>query len=267
LFNVKETLRLLKKSITAKTRGLVKFDLSTIPANASVVNATLYLTVVADAADNTRTMGAYRVKRNWDESQATWNIYSGWSQWATAGASGTDDIDGTAMGSVTVPANAAYGDVIEIQLSHNEVTKLIDGTYANYGWLFKMDTEINDKHDYASSTSTIPSHRPRLVLEYTTATQPAAWTDRKYTYAQAQPHAVTALSTGAAYTYDNNGNTLAKSASAGDPAERLFLLLYLSLPGLSAYNSQHISRYNIRNYADCHACWSLPIFLLFRRPE
>jgi len=72
-----------------------------------------------------------------------------------------------------------------------------------------MDTENNDRHDYASSSSTTLSNRPKLVIEYSTSADvPEEWTDRTYTYSLSQPHAVIADSTGASYGYDNNGNML-----------------------------------------------------------
>ena len=39
---------------------------------------------------------------------------------------------------------------------------------------------------------------------------PPAWTDRSYSYSPEKPHAVTALSTGEEYTYDENGNMVCR---------------------------------------------------------
>ena len=84
---------------------------------------------------------------------------------------------------------------------------MIHGTLPNYGWLLKMDVENNDKHDYDLSSATTPTERPKLVIQYATAASVAPeWADKTYTYCPKQPHAVMAVSNGAAYEYDDNGN-------------------------------------------------------------
>jgi hypothetical protein len=62
-----------------------------------------------------------------------------------------------------------------------------------------MDGENNDKHNYDSSSATTASHRPKLVIS-------PAPVEKDYTYSQEKPHAVTTLSTGEEYEYDENGN-------------------------------------------------------------
>jgi len=153
------------------------------------------------------TLRVYRLLRNWDESQATWNIYSTGNAWGAAGAGGATDIDSTETGSVSVPANPSVGTVIAIPLSPDELVKLIHGSYTNYGWLLKMDSENNDKHNYASSSHATAAYRPKLVIQYSTgAVIPPEDVNRVYNYSQEKPHAVTALSTGEFYSYDANGN-------------------------------------------------------------
>jgi len=54
-------------------RSLIKFDLSAIPADASITTATLSLWTSRDLSSNTRTIRVYRLKTSFQESQATWN--------------------------------------------------------------------------------------------------------------------------------------------------------------------------------------------------
>jgi len=83
-------------------RGLIKFDLASIPANARIDSAKLYLTVTSDHSDHTRTLRVYRLKQDWAEEQASWNVYASGHNWASAGASGAGDIDSSETGSVSV---------------------------------------------------------------------------------------------------------------------------------------------------------------------
>jgi hypothetical protein len=148
-------------------RGLIKFDLSSIPASATILSATLSIWVNGDYCINARTLRAYRVKRNWVEEEATWNVYSAGNNWGTAGCSNTtSDRDAADMGNVSVGAAVAVGTEIQIPLTAAEVQKMIDGTYTNYGWLLQVDTETGDEYAYDSSGSATPSERPKLVVTY-----------------------------------------------------------------------------------------------------
>jgi hypothetical protein len=66
-------------------RGLVRFDLSAIPAGATVTSCTLNIHV---GTVNQASAGKiYRVKQPaWDETAATWNRYDGVNAWTTPGA-------------------------------------------------------------------------------------------------------------------------------------------------------------------------------------
>ena len=71
-------------------RSLIKFDLSSIPANATITSATLSLWTTGDLSDNDRTIRVYRLKTAFDESSATWNESASGVSWQSAGASGTN---------------------------------------------------------------------------------------------------------------------------------------------------------------------------------
>jgi len=77
--------------------------------------------------------------------------------------------------------------VIEIDLNTSEVQKLVDGTYANYGWLLKLDTEVDDARLYASSENANADDRPKLVITYSTNTVVNPWTNQTYTYSTTNP--------------------------------------------------------------------------------
>ena len=190
--------------------GLMKFDLSSIPASAMITSAKLYFTVTGELGKYTRMMRLYRLKQNWIDNSGRLGVSMPLGIIGTRRATGAGDYDSTDAGNVSVLVSAAPGAVIEVNLNTTELKKLVDGTYANYGWLLKMDGEFDDMHSYASSDSTTAASRPKLYIEYSTTTEIDPWTDKTYSYSQDKPHAVTELkhlgSTAASYIYDANGN-------------------------------------------------------------
>jgi hypothetical protein len=152
-------------------RALIKFDLSSIPSNAVITSATLYMTISADVSSNARSFRVYRLVRSWVESEATWNIAATGTNWGTAGAGNTTtDYDPTAWATTAFTANETVGTEKAWALDVTEFEKFINGTYTNYGWVIRADTENNDQYIFYSSSNATSSNRPRLVVEYTVPT-------------------------------------------------------------------------------------------------
>ena len=149
-------------------RLLIKWDLSTIPANAVVNSAILSLYVTADRSSNARTLRAYRVLRAWTEEGSTWNKYDGSNAWGTAGCGNTTtDREATDIGNTTQPASPNVGDEIAITLTASKVQEWISGVLTNNGLLLKVDTETDDSIQYAMHEHATAGYRPKLVIEYT----------------------------------------------------------------------------------------------------
>ncbi len=155
-------------STSDKDRGLIKWDLSSIPSNATIISATLSLYVYLDESGNERIMSAYRVKRAWTETGVTWNTYDGSNNWGTAGcANTTSDREATNIGTATIPASPEVDSEIQITLDAASVQEWIDGTLTNNGLLLQVATESNDHIGYHAHTNATPTIRPKLVIEYT----------------------------------------------------------------------------------------------------
>jgi len=148
-------------------RILIKFDFSSIPSNATISSAMLYLTTTTDISSNTRTKRVYRQKRAWTETGATWNKYDGTNNWQTAGGFGADDCEQTDIGSVSMGASEANGTEISISLSTSAIREMVSGEFANNGFMVKTDSEVNDAYSFASSSNGTSTRRPKLVVEYT----------------------------------------------------------------------------------------------------
>jgi len=149
-------------SIVRLERMLIKFDLSSIPNNAIIDSAQLKLKIAVDESDNVRTLRIYRTKRDWVESQATWNVWKVANNWSTAGGFHVDDCEQTNIGSVALSATEAVGTVITINLTSTTKAGLDLGN----GWLLKMDTEANDAYSFYSSDAVNATDRPQLVVTY-----------------------------------------------------------------------------------------------------
>lgn len=151
-------------------RGLIRFDLSSIPTSATVSSSTLYLYINNNFASNTRTMRVYRCLRAWTESGATWNTYDGSNNWGTAGANNTTtDREGTDIGSVSIPATPAADTEYAISLTASAIEEMVSGAFTNNGFVLKMDTELNDFHNFRSSEYTTDTSKiPKLEVVYST---------------------------------------------------------------------------------------------------
>jgi RHS repeat-associated protein len=148
-------------------RTLIKFDLSSIPANAVITSASLSLWTGLDYSNNDRTIRVYRLLTPFDESQATWNESATGVSWQMAGASGSNDHESTEIGSVLILANETNGVEKQISLTPAKIQELVSGALTNNGFIIIADTELNDRFNYKSSDSTTASNRPKLVIQYT----------------------------------------------------------------------------------------------------
>ena len=152
-------------------RVLIKFDLSSLPDNATLTTNTLSLYCLTDYSENARTVRVFRQKRAWLEGTqgwgtgtgATWNKYDTTNDWQTAGAFGANDCEQTDIGSRAFTATETVNAFKDFVLTPTTKATLDLGN----GWLIKSDTETNDRYDYASSDGATAGQRPKLVTVYT----------------------------------------------------------------------------------------------------
>lgn len=154
-------------------RGLVQFDLSTIPSYASVVSAFLYLTITVDRSTTARTFRVYRMKQAWTEAGVTWNRYDGVNNWpGGAGGFGASDCENTDCG--TCAYGAADSGEKTYTLTPGLIQELISGAFTNNGFMVKADTENSDCYQHSSSGG-VAASRPKLVINYLEAGQVMTW--------------------------------------------------------------------------------------------
>jgi hypothetical protein len=138
----------------ADRRGLLKFDLSSIPANSIVTSATLYL--YSQDSKTGQTTYIYRVTSNWSESTATWLT------WSLLGG----DFDSGTSHFTFIPAQNNCMLTMDIT---NLVQAWVNGTYNNYG-LMLYSTGPNHNIPYSSKEDGTASRLPKLNIVYTLPT-------------------------------------------------------------------------------------------------
>ncbi|MBI5291535.1 MAG: DNRLRE domain-containing protein, partial [Chloroflexi bacterium] len=213
-------------------RSLLRFDLSGIPANATITSATLSLWLTDDFSDNAGAFSVYRVKRAWTEDGATWNAAATGSNWNTAGLDLTADAEGTAIGSRAMTASEANGEK-QWTLDAAKVQEWVSGTFANNGLLLRAGLEQNDQYRFASSDYVLPGWRPKLVIHYTLPT-PTPTATHTPTQTPTPTHTATPTSTPTPTATPLVVPPPALSVSFGyDPLDRLESATYSDGQGLA----------------------------------
>lgn len=161
-----------------KYRTLIKFDLSSIPAGATVSSAILSLYLLSDFANTTGAWAVYRMKRAWVEGTgnigatgdgATWATYDGSNNWQTAGAEGINDREATDIGTLAFTAAETLNVLKNISLSTSAIQGMITGGgFTNNGFQVQGTETDNTEYDFASSDHATAANRPKLEVVYTT---------------------------------------------------------------------------------------------------
>ncbi|MDB6030841.1 MAG: hypothetical protein JWM16_1179 [Verrucomicrobiales bacterium] len=178
-----------------RVRGLVRFDVTGLPAGSTINAVTLTLEMVRQPRDgyNSTTIGLQRMLQGWGEGnkanidpnspglgspaspgEATWNARAfGSHLWAApGGAAGVDysgnissslDVYGTGDSPYTFPSDTGLTDDVAFWQSHPEL---------NHGWMIKaLDEDINfTARRYASRED--PDFAPTLHIDYTVVPEP-----------------------------------------------------------------------------------------------
>jgi hypothetical protein len=155
---------------TAKDRSLIQYNLSTIPANATITSAAIRLIKIGGAT-SARNMSIHRVTADWTEGSQGCSGAAGVCNWqqrmtSTAWTAPGGDFDATATATLSVAANGTYDFT-----ATNLVQSWVSGTNSNFGIIFKFTTEnLNSVVQFASSEHTTAANRPQLIITYTVPT-------------------------------------------------------------------------------------------------
>jgi len=176
---------------------LMKFDLSSLPANSVITGASLSLLYYADyniSGDDSLTVSAYRMLKSWtegtggkdeDRTGASWYhqyAYPDTTQWYNSGARGVNH-DRLADPDASVTLYDIDDSYAWAAFSGSSITASVANWYANpsqnFGWALDY-TAYSDSHDgaifHSSEYSTSPDDyrwRPKLQIDYYVIPEPA----------------------------------------------------------------------------------------------
>jgi hypothetical protein len=143
--------------LNAKDRGVVRFDLSSIPAGAILDSAVLQMNLESIGSGTSGTAALHRITAEWQELQASWKNRISSTPWSTDGG------DYDPLSEDTTAIDPAGGPVTW------DVTGLAaawrDSTYPNYGVIMLVSDGINNAN-FSSSDIATAALRPKLTLNY-----------------------------------------------------------------------------------------------------
>lgn len=140
---------------------LISWDVSSIPAG-SIVREVTVTGNVTNLTNNDYQL--FELRRAWSDTQATWNVASTGTTWATAGALGTADRGTTVLGTFAPRAIGSY--TLTLNASGVAVVqRWVDTPSTNHGFVI-ANTGSADGTAFSSASATTVSQRPRLSVGY-----------------------------------------------------------------------------------------------------
>jgi hypothetical protein len=132
-----------------------------VPNGATIQSATLslYKSTFYDF-----TYQVSRMLRNWDETQATWNVWRTGQPWSAAGALGA----GADYASVPDATVAAGWDPQWVSANVTSGVQAMSSGQPNNGWrLVRLGGNGNEKKFWSREYAANPTLRPKIVIRYT----------------------------------------------------------------------------------------------------
>jgi len=134
-------------------RSLLRWDVTSIPTGATVIDACIGLQFV-DASNDS--FMAYEVRKSWDETTASWL-----TPWTLGGANSKFDRAGVVVANVHAVSPGPYGTSISAAL----VQKWVSHPPQNFG-LIAINASDTDALSFASSELSATGARPALRVTY-----------------------------------------------------------------------------------------------------
>jgi len=140
-------------------RALLKFDLTTIPASATIKSAHLYL------YSNPAPSSGNQVDANYGSSNAML-VQQITTPWTTTSATWANQPSVTTTNQIIV-AQAPQGRLdLDLDVTASVASMVNNST--NYGWFFRLQNEViyNSRIFVGSRNTTYPDKRPKIVITY-----------------------------------------------------------------------------------------------------
>jgi hypothetical protein len=164
-------------------RGLVKFDISSIPANVQIDNASLQMAVIRSSGNSSteHSFTIHKTLQNWGEgtsnglgsgdaaqgNDATWqySLFSSSTPWTTQGGNFVATASATAsVGFSQFPVNFGVWSSTTVK---NDVESWVNTPSNNFGWTIVGDENTAGSAKGFGSREQIAAYRPKLTITYT----------------------------------------------------------------------------------------------------
>jgi hypothetical protein len=139
------------------TRGLVEFDLTSIPAGAVIVDAFAGF-VASGLSGGPLTLNLYRTLKPWVEAETSWEEYSTGNLWDLAGGDFYAEVGGT----IAIAANGAVTSS-DLRALAQDAVNLRSGLLS---MLIKLPEDATQSVQLGSSDNGTEANRPSLVVRY-----------------------------------------------------------------------------------------------------
>ena len=141
----------------------MKFDVSSLPKDAIVLNAELGMYEYGATNTTAKQLGAYRATKSWTTA-ATWNKYDSTNSWTTAGG----DFDtANAVINPSVGSSAGW----KYWWPTNIVAGWVSGAQSNQGFLLKDDgTHVTNKVNFRGRNYATSGYAPYLDVDFSPRT-------------------------------------------------------------------------------------------------
>jgi len=153
---------------TVHNRGLFKFDLSNLPANAVITDATLRLTVIQSGTPD----ASYDLNRllvDWSETNATWNNRLASTPWTNPGGAPNSDYVLNASATATLQSTGDSTDFSSAGLV-SDVQAWLDNPGTNFGWMLIATGDAQGTGKQVASREEGDA-APLLIIQYTVQSQ------------------------------------------------------------------------------------------------
>jgi hypothetical protein len=148
---------------------LLRWDLSSIPVGSRIESALLTFNVVNTSAAS---YPIYELKRDWVETQATYEVAASGVPWEVLGAAGPLDRGTTVLGAVGSTSRGPMDFALNAA-GIAVVQAWIDNPAANFG-LILQNYDAKDGFDISSREATTLAQRPKLTIGYRPAPSASA---------------------------------------------------------------------------------------------